>query len=596
MKRKLVSGLALLLLIILIQHSSAQVLGEMTFEEVDPMGAIPDDPSVSLLIVESSVPHLGFSSRKGIRTVIEKSASLYYVVLDPGVDYVTIAADGYLPLELGRVNFPIKTAKKIKVTPLRMAEGEGTLVISSTPTGASIMLNDVELRETTPATLPNQKSGGYRVRLSGISGYANRDTTVMVRKGEKTTVTMMLPKLIAGLTVTSTPLGAKVFWNGIELGRTPLIRSDLEPGEGMLTVVMEDYAPVNLPLVLKSGETQQHEIPLIREKGSVEVTTLAGAEVLLDGESNGVANASGKLLLKDILTGNYTVTARLANHKEASSSVTVTADRTAGVTITPEPLPGAIAVTASRMGAMVVLDGKATNVKTPGRLEGVPAGTHRVAVQLAGYTAEGQAVTVSPESTATVNFELTATSSSTASSFTLPEGLLEENYIEPTLAEIARLEKAINDTKRGLEAKIEREVQLLRQTDTDFAARDPFETDAEYEERSKHASRKEADLRNKMSHEVAVNEKLQLESLKQRRFITRDVELELDVEDYDANRGEWTFVMKRDDRSVRRVLAIGSEQARKMYQNRATLRVYGELAIVDGKTSLEAVVIDESVS
>ncbi|MFH0883987.1 MAG: SUMF1/EgtB/PvdO family nonheme iron enzyme [bacterium] len=595
MNRLFLLPFVLLLMIFLFQQSEAQILGEMAFEEVPAMGAIPDDPSVSLLIVESSVPHLGFSSRKGIRTVKVISASLYYIVLDPGVDYITITADGYLPLELSRMNFPIKSAKKIKVTPLRVAEGEGTLAISSNPSGATITLNDIPINLKTPATLPNQKSGGYRIHLSSVSGFSEVDTTVVVRKGETSRLSVTLLKLVAGLTVISDPSGAMVIWNGDELGTTPLTRDDLKPSEGILTFLMDRYAPVNLGVRLIAGETYRQEVTLVRERGTIEVTTQPSAEVFLDGVSKGEV-LTGNLTLRGIDTGEYTVSASLEGYDDASSQVTVEADRTTSVTIKPVPRPGSIYVTASRTGAAVILDGSATNIKTPGKLEGVVAGLHRVTVQLPGYSAETQAVAVTPGSVATANFELSESSAEKAGDFQLPEGLLEANYIEPTLTEIARLEQVIADKQKELPNRIEREVQILRQTDSGFAGRDPFETDAEYQARLQRASQKEADLRKKVESEIVVDEKRQLELLKQRKFITRDIELELNVEDYDANKGEWPLIIKRGKKLAHSALAIGGDQARKLYQNHATLRVFGELAIEGNSTVLQAVVLEEPIS
>ncbi|MFH0883986.1 MAG: SUMF1/EgtB/PvdO family nonheme iron enzyme [bacterium] len=588
-------SLFVLLLLLLTGFLSlhSQELGQLTFEEVDPMGAIPDDPTVSLLIVESSVPHLGFSSRKGIRTVMEKSASLYYVVLDPGVDYITITANGYLPLELGRMNFPMKSAKKIKVTSKTMAEGEGTLRITSTPSGANIELNGIQLVQKTPARLQNQKTGKYRITLSGIPGYAILDTSAIVKKNNTTLVEVHLSKLIAGLQVTSDPSGARVIWNGDELGTTPLIRNDLKPGEGILTFLMDRYSPVNLGVRLIAGETFRQEVTLVRERGTLEVTTQPSAEVFLDGVSKGVAQ-TGNLTLKEIETGDYTVSARLEGYDDASDKVSVEADRTTAVTIKPVPRPGSLYVTASRTGATVMIDDAATNVKTPGRVEGVAAGAHQVTVQLLGYAAEAQVVTVAPGAVATANFVLTESSSVTAGNLKLPEGFFTANYIEPTLAEIARLEKVIADKQKGLPKRIEQEVQVLHKTDRDFAAQDPFETEVEFRTRQKHAGQKEADLRKRVESEIAVDEKRQLESLKQRRFIARDFILTLNVENYDANRGKWDFTLKHGEEQTSGVLSIDGDQARNLYQNRNMLKVYGTIAIVNGLLILNSIVIDES--
>ena len=75
----------------------AQDLGELEFEQMPSSGIIVDDPSTSLLLVESTVQGLQFKSRGGIRKVEEPSSGIYRVFLAPGVHNIEVLAEGFLP-------------------------------------------------------------------------------------------------------------------------------------------------------------------------------------------------------------------------------------------------------------------------------------------------------------------------------------------------------------------------------------------------------------------------------------------------------------------------------------------------------------------
>ena len=102
-------------LLFLVLSAYGQDLGELEYEEMPSSGIIVDDPSASLLVIESTVKALQFNSRAGIRKVIEPKAGTYHVFLPPGVHIIEVASEGYLPLKMPRLNFQPKSAKKFRV-------------------------------------------------------------------------------------------------------------------------------------------------------------------------------------------------------------------------------------------------------------------------------------------------------------------------------------------------------------------------------------------------------------------------------------------------------------------------------------------------
>ncbi|MBD3166355.1 hypothetical protein GF324_07145 [bacterium] len=108
----IIAGILLLTL-----AASAQNLRELEWEELNAGSFIVTNPNQSVLIVESTLQGLGFESNRGIQSVEEPDPGVYFVKLDPGVQLITVRADGYLPLQLPRYNYQANGARKIRVKP-----------------------------------------------------------------------------------------------------------------------------------------------------------------------------------------------------------------------------------------------------------------------------------------------------------------------------------------------------------------------------------------------------------------------------------------------------------------------------------------------
>ncbi|NQU06667.1 MAG: PEGA domain-containing protein [Calditrichaeota bacterium] len=153
----------------------------------------------SLLIVESTVPKLMFSSNRGIKpgAVEEKTSGVWQVYLEPGVQLVTIMAEGYLPIELERHNYIKSRGWQIKVTPkIEFMKGYGSISIETDPPGAQVEFNEVLLADKTPLILKNQSAGNHTIRLE-LEKYTIVDTVITVVKDKQTELVLNLQKLAA---------------------------------------------------------------------------------------------------------------------------------------------------------------------------------------------------------------------------------------------------------------------------------------------------------------------------------------------------------------------------------------------------------------
>jgi hypothetical protein len=136
-----------------------------------------------------------------------------------------------------------------------------------------------------------------------------------------------------------------------------------------------------------------------------------GAAVTLNGEYRGNA----PVRLETVPPGKYLVSVSLAGYNNDTVPVELYdgSTREIGFTLeraTPVPAPagsGSIAIDSSPGGALVMLDGKPAGTTPGGRaaliLNDVPAGSHTVTVELAGYPLYTSTVTVIKNQVVQVN-------------------------------------------------------------------------------------------------------------------------------------------------------------------------------------------------
>ncbi|NQU06597.1 MAG: PEGA domain-containing protein [Calditrichaeota bacterium] len=319
-------------------------------------------------------------------------------------------ADGYLDLELGRYNYLLGRTRKIRVKGKR-PEGTGNLRIETDPPGATITFNDIPVADKTPLTFTNQPAGTHSISIEK-SGYGTLVETVTIEKDKTTTRSFTLRKEYAGLKVTSDPDGANVFMDDEMLGTTPLDRDDLSPGEGMLTVELEGYAPQTQPVRLKTDYKPTIALFLVLQTGSIEVTTIPpGAEIFLDGVSIGVVQ--DKSLVRDKLSlGNHQLRATKNGYGDASQQVTVEFNKTASIQLTLEGetgASGALLVTTTPWGASIIIDNKDTGELTSSMIRDLTPGQHLIRLKMDGHADFVEQIIINPGRTTTLSATLSGT-------------------------------------------------------------------------------------------------------------------------------------------------------------------------------------------
>ena len=147
-----------------------------------------------------------------------------------------------------------------------------------------------------------------------------------------TTVTRAIP---GTLTLTTAPDGASVVIDKTYRGSTPLTIEGLAPGTHTVTFSQFGYFPLSVPVSVRAGEITEVSGTLLPLTGSLEIiTSPPEARIQLDSVDQGTS----PLTLKNITTGNYTLTVIKEGYGTTVQTVKVLSNQTTQITVPLEPV------------------------------------------------------------------------------------------------------------------------------------------------------------------------------------------------------------------------------------------------------------------
>ena len=270
--------------------------------------------------------------------------------------------------------------------------GTGSLYVTSTPTGASIHLNNV-YQGKAPVFISNLRAGAFSVDAE-MEGYDTKKITVTVYSGQTENVHLSLVSP-GSLTITSNPSGAFVTINGVTKGKTPITITGLSSNEHEVVLDMNGYYNWRKTIAIPQGTSQTLYAVMkpIDSATKILVSSVpAGASIYLDGVYKGQTMPSQPFPIHDISTGYHTVVLSLSGYQEYTTSVYVKEGVTTTVSAvlgggssTPVQTGGNVYITSTPTGADIIIDGKTTAYITPYTVPGLSAGTHTITLKLAGY-------------------------------------------------------------------------------------------------------------------------------------------------------------------------------------------------------------------
>ncbi|MBE7453411.1 MAG: PEGA domain-containing protein [Kofleriaceae bacterium] len=140
---------------------------------------------------------------------------------------------------------------------------EASLLIDSTPPGATVTVDGDELVDRTPARFATRPGARHEITVELAGHKPHTDAVLVPDGGGQIRVFAFLPTLTVKLKVVTVPPGADVYIGEQLRGRTPLEIGDLAPDATReIEVRMKDYPPEKRTLIWEGKTEQTVEIRL----------------------------------------------------------------------------------------------------------------------------------------------------------------------------------------------------------------------------------------------------------------------------------------------------------------------------------------------
>ncbi len=171
----------------------------------------------------------------------------------PGEHVIEAKATGYLPSEK-RVTVGAGSAIVLKfdLQPEKAASTTGTLKVVS-PVPEAVVYVDGENVGQVPQT--REVPSGDHFVVVNKKGFKQFEQKIRIEAGQTVSVTAEL-KAVGGIRILSTPSGADVLLDGAPIGKTPMVKEDVDVGQHVVMVQYPDYYQAEKTVTVSGGELQ----------------------------------------------------------------------------------------------------------------------------------------------------------------------------------------------------------------------------------------------------------------------------------------------------------------------------------------------------
>lgn len=274
----------------------------------------------------------------------------------------------------------------------------GHVKITSDPIGAEIYKNGVTTGEITPANFDELLSGSYNFSLR-LSSFVDTTFLVQLNEGQEYSQNIFLTEStpLGKITLTSTPVGAKVFFDGKDTGKkTPTTFDKLQRGDFEFTLKLNLYEDHNVNINLSQNETIQRNTKLLiaGSAGSLFVTSNPiGAAIILDGNETGLVTPD---TLVPVSAGQHSIKFSLENYRDTTITTTVVAGLLVEefVNLTFYEPRGSMTINSNPQGAKIFINNSDTELVTPNTISKIEAGNYSIKLVLENYYDSTFTVTV----------------------------------------------------------------------------------------------------------------------------------------------------------------------------------------------------------
>lgn len=252
--------------------------------------------------------------------------------------------------------------------------------ITSQPSGASVVIDGSD-RGTTPLTLFDLEPGRHHLKLR-LAGYVERDRFINTDEGPFIEKNEVLQEEKGLLLLKSDPPGANIVIDGVTLGQTPRLITNLSAKDSYIIRLRKaGYQDQALSVKFNGREPKVCDAKLVLASGVLDIISEpVGAEVMV----NGIARGKTPVTVKDVPRGRAVVKFSFEGFVDETRELAVNAGDRQTLSVALKGLPGTLHLISVPDGARFYVNGEARG-KGPLAISGLTPGDYEVRAECEGY-------------------------------------------------------------------------------------------------------------------------------------------------------------------------------------------------------------------
>ena len=333
----------------------------------------------------------------------------YWVYVPYGTKKLTIKHDqlgvlrNYLypePIEEATVYEMVLTTGTVETIVHAAAIKKQWLIIKSEPAGATVYLNNEIQNILTPFS-KKLDVGAYTYRLE-YTDYHNAAGMIELTAEKKEQLDLILKPAFGQLQVNSQPeSGATVVIDGKPTGKqTPCRIEQIGSGTHHIRLMKKMFEVAEHEFIIKEGELTTLNIQLIPDFGEVNIISIDGASIYIDGEFKANERWSGRLS-----PGIYQAESRLEKYRNDRQSIEVVVGKAVEIKLNPMPRNGHIDIISTPIEARISIDGKDYGL-SPNTASNLLIGEHSLQLTKTGYGSITKTIIIKENETIEINEEM----------------------------------------------------------------------------------------------------------------------------------------------------------------------------------------------
>ncbi|MFH1414986.1 MAG: PEGA domain-containing protein [Elusimicrobiota bacterium] len=205
------------------------------------------------------------------------------------------------------------------------------------------------------------------------------------------------------LSITTEPMGAKIYLDGDYRGKTNVDLRQLPVGPHNISLIKDKHRIYDEVVTIYEDRIYRINTRLESKSGSLSVKTAPkGAEIFINEKYSGLTPK----IIDNLEIGEYNLLLKKEDHKDYKEKIVIIFDETNKKIVYLSEADGSLMVNSTPAGAKVYIDLEYTGLAEPLYLEKISSGKHKVNVEMDGYEPWKTSIKINAFKTETVSAEL----------------------------------------------------------------------------------------------------------------------------------------------------------------------------------------------